>query len=86
MSRPPTSGPTASARAETAAQIPSALACWPGGNASLTIASESGSMAAAPIPWTTLPATSATSVPDAPETTEPAAKIASPIVNTARRP
>ena len=85
-SRPPTSGPIASASAEIAAQIPSARACFSPGKASLTIASESGSIAAAPMPWTTLPAISVPSLDAAPESTEPPAKIARPIVNTARRP
>lgn len=40
ISTPPTSGPMASATADTAAQIPSAVACRCGGKALLAIASE----------------------------------------------
>ena len=48
--RPPTSGPIASATAEIAAQIPRARACLSFGKTSHTIDSDSGSIAAAPMP------------------------------------
>ena len=48
ISTPPTSGPIASASAETAAQMPSAWPCCSTGKAWLTIASESESIAAPP--------------------------------------
>ncbi len=83
---PPSSGPIARARAETPAQIPSALGCSERGKASQTIARESGSIAAAPTPWTTRPATSITSPWAAPESAEPAANAAVPARKTALRP
>ena len=84
--RPPTRGPIASARAETAAQIPSAFACCSAGKAWLTIARESESIAAPPTPCTTRAATSTGSSPATAASTEPAAKIAIPIRKTSLRP
>ena len=52
-SAPPTSGPIASAIAETPAQMPIA---WPrsrGGNVAVMIESDAGFISAAPTPWTT---------------------------------
>ena len=79
ISAPPASGPIASATAETAAQIPSALACsaLPGKTLQM-IASERVSIGAAPTPWTTRPAISISGPLAAPERTEPAAKITIP--------
>ena len=83
---PPTTGPIASAIAETAAQIPSARARLSAGKASAVSASESESSAAPPIPWITRAAISTPAEPAAPASSEPAAKIAIPITKTRRRP
>ena len=86
ISTPPTSGPMASATAETAAQIPSARGCSSGGNAAVVRASDSESSAAPPTPCSTLPATSTSSVPAAPATSEPIANRTMPHTKTRRRP
>ncbi len=52
MRRPPTSGPIASASAETPAQIPIAIPRCRGGNVAEMIASVAGFISAAPTPWT----------------------------------
>ena len=49
---PPTSGPIASASAETPAQIPIAMPRWRGGNVAVMIDSVAGFMSAAPMPCT----------------------------------
>ena len=49
---PPTSGPIASASAETPAQIPIAVPRWRGGNVATMIDSVAGFISAAPTPWT----------------------------------
>jgi hypothetical protein len=86
ISRPPTSGPIASARAETAAQIPRACPCCSTGKAWLTIASDSESIAAPPAPWTTRAATRTASSEATAASTEPAPNTAIPIRKTRRRP
>ena len=53
MSRPPTSGPIASASAETPAQIPIAIPRSFGGKVAAMIDSVAGFISAAPAPWTT---------------------------------
>ena len=50
---PPTSGPIASASAETPAQIPIAVPRCRGGNVTVMIESVDGFISAAPTPWTT---------------------------------
>ena len=50
---PPTSGPIASASAETPAQMPIAIPRCRGGNVAVMIESVAGFMIAAPRPWTT---------------------------------
>ena len=50
---PPTSGPIASASAETPAQMPIAVPRWRGGNETVMIESVAGFISAAPRPWTT---------------------------------
>ena len=85
-SRPPTSGPIASATAETAAQIPSARGCFSAGKALQTRASESASIGAAPTPCRTRPRIRVCWSPAAPETTEPRAKTAVPRMKTRLRP
>ena len=51
--RPPTSGPIASASAETPAQIPIAVPRWRGGKVAVMIESVAGFISAAPTPCTT---------------------------------
>ena len=51
MSSPPTSGPIASAIAETPAQIPIAVPRCRGGKVAVMIESDAGFMSAAPTPW-----------------------------------
>ena len=57
-SAPPTTGPMASASAETPAQVPIALPRSSGGKALVMIDRVAGIMKAAPAPWTARPATS----------------------------
>ena len=56
------SGPIASARAETPAQIPIAVPRWRGGKVTVMIESVAGFMSAAPRPWTTRAAISIVAV------------------------
>ena len=56
--KPPSTGPIASASAETPAQVPIALPRSWAGKASVTIESVAGIISAAPTPWTTRLATS----------------------------
>ena len=83
---PPARGPIASATAEMPAQTPSALACSPRGKALQTIASERGSIGAAPMPCRTRPPISVSSSPAAPETAEPRAKTTVPAMKRRLRP
>ena len=53
MIRPPTSGPIASAIAETPTQMPIAVPRWRGGKVTVMIESVAGFISAAPTPWTT---------------------------------
>ena len=53
VSRPPTSGPIASAIAETPAQMPIAVPRCRGGKVAVMIESVDGFISAAPMPWTT---------------------------------
>ena len=85
-STPPTSGPIASATAETPAQIPRARGRSSSEKAELTSASESVSIPAAPTPWMTR-ATTSTSIDGASAaTTRPPEKIASATRKTRLRP
>ena len=52
VSSPPTSGPIASASAETPAQMPIAMPRSWGGNVAAMIESVAGFISAAPTPWT----------------------------------
>ena len=73
-STPPTSGPTASAEAETPAQIPSAFGTSASGKALQTRASERVSTGAAPTPCRIRPPISTSGSLAIPETTEPTPK------------
>ena len=57
-SAPPTTGPIASASADTPAHVPIALPRSSAGNALVMIDRVAGSMNAAPVPWIARPATS----------------------------
>ena len=86
MRKPPSSGPAASARAETPAQVPIALPRSWAGKALVMIESVAGIISAAPTPWTTRLITSAVSVGASPAVAEEAAKIVTPVRNMRRRP
>ena len=58
VSAPPTTGPIASASADTPAQVPIALPRSSGGKVTVMIESVAGIMNAAPTPWTARPAIS----------------------------
>ena len=58
VSAPPTTGPMASASADTPAQVPIALPRSSAGNVTVMIESVAGIMNAAPTPWMARPATS----------------------------
>ena len=63
VSRPPASGPIASARADTPAQMPIAVPRCRGGNVAVMIESVAGLISAAPIPCTTRAAISSLPLP-----------------------
>ena len=86
VSQPPTSGPSASAIADTPAHVPMALPRSWGGNALVMIDSVAGIISAAPTPWTAREATSQCSEGAKPIVAEAAAKTTTPIRKTVRRP
>ena len=86
MSSPPTSGPIASASAETPAQIPIAVPRCRGGNVAAMIESVAGFISAAPAPWTTRAAISMLPESARPHQRDASVKTAIPITNTSRRP
>ena len=67
---PPTSGPIASASAETPAQIPIAVPRWCGGNVTVMIESVAGFISAAPRPCTTRAPISTVALPASPQASE----------------
>ena len=86
VSQPPTTGPIASAIAETPAQVPIAFPRSCGGNALEMIERVAGIMNAAPIPWIAREATSAPSLGARPMVAEASAKTTTPNRNILRRP
>ena len=84
--RPPTSGPIASARAETPAQMPIAVPRCRGGNVAAMIDSVAGFISAAPAPCATRAAMSISPVVESPHAREAAVKTAIPTTNRSRRP
>ena len=85
--RPPTSGPIASAIAETPAQIPIAIPRCFGGKVAVMIESVAGFISAAPTPWTTrAPDQQASALPARPQASEEAVKITRPTMKIRRRP
>ena len=86
LSRPPTSGPIASASAETPAQIPIAVPRCLGGNVAAMIESVAGFISAAPAPWATRAAISISPLVDSPQASDARVKTAIPMTKRARRP
>ena len=86
VSQPPSTGPTASAMAETPAQVPIALPRSSGGNALEMIERVPGIMNAAPMPWTAREATSQPSLGAKPIVAEASANTTTPNRNIRRRP
>ena len=86
MRSPPTSGPIASASAETPAQIPIAIPRWRGGNVAEMIASVAGFISAAPTPWTMRPPISDWPASASPQKRDEIVKITIPITKMRRRP
>jgi hypothetical protein len=84
--RPPTSGPIASAIAETPAQIPSAAPRSRGGKVAVMIDSVAGIMNAAPTPCTTRAAISSSALFARPQKREEIVKTARPVRKIRRLP
>ena len=84
--RPPTSGPMASASAETPAQMPIAVPRSFGGNVAAMIESVAGFISAAPAPWSTRAAISSWLEPASPHHSDAAVKTTMPITKMSRRP
>ena len=83
---PPTSGPIASASAETPAQIPIAAPRSAGGNVAAMIESVAGFINAAPTPWRMRAAMSISPESASPQKSEASVNTAMPTTNTSRRP
>ncbi len=84
--RPPTSGPIASAIAETPAQMPIA---WPrsrGGNVAVMIESDAGFINAAPTPWTARAPMRKPALGANPQASDESVKIAIPTMKIRLRP
>ena len=86
MRKPPTTGPIASARADTPAQVPIALPRSCGSKTLVTIESVAGIMNAAPTPCTTRLAISEAESDATPAVAEETANSVTPIRNPRRRP
>jgi hypothetical protein len=83
---PPTTGPIASASADTPAQVPIALPRSSAGNVTVMIESVAGIMNAAPAPWRARPATSQPSPGARPIAALESANTTTPKRNILRRP
>ena len=86
VSRPPTSGPIASASAETPAQIPIAAPRCFGGKVAEMIDSVAGFISAAPAPWTIRAMISISLVFERPHQSDARVKITIPTTKMRRRP
>ena len=86
VSRPPTSGPIASASAEVPAQIPIAVPRSLGGKVAAMIESVAGFISAAPAPCTTRAAISMSPEPASPHQSEARVKMTMPRMKISRRP
>ncbi len=84
--KPPSTGPIASASAETPAQVPIARPRSAAGKALVMIDSVAGIIRAAPAPWTARQATSQVSSGEKPIAALAPAKMPTPARNTLRRP
>ena len=84
--KPPTTGPSASASAETPAQVPIALPRSCGGKAFVMIESVAGIMKAAPMPWTARLRTNERSLGARPAVADESANTITPKRNARRRP
>ena len=83
---PPTSGPIASAIAETPAQIPIAAPRSRAGNTAEMIESVAGIISAAPMPWTVRAPIRSPALPARPQASDETVKTMSPIRKMRRRP
>ena len=86
VSAPPTTGPIASASADTPAQVPIALPRSSGGKVTVMIESVAGIMNAAPTPWTARPAISQPWSGASPIAALDSANTTTPKRNMRRRP
>jgi hypothetical protein len=86
VSRPPMSGPIASASAETPAQIPIAMPRCRGGNVAAMIERVAGFISAAPAPCAKRAAISMSPVVASPHASEASVKMAIPVTKRSRRP
>ena len=83
---PPSSGPIASAIAETPAQIPIAVPRSLGANVAVMIDSVAGIISAEPTPWTARAPINSGAVEESPQTSDETVKMTKPIVKMRRRP
>ena len=83
---PPTSGPIASASAETPAQMPIAIPRCRGGKVAVMIESVAGFISADPAPCTTRAPIRKPALGASPHASEAAVKITSPTMKMNRRP
>ena len=83
---PPTSGPIASASAETPAQIPIAVPRCRGGKVAAMIESVAGFISAAPTPCATRAAISISPLVASPQPSDARVKMAMPTTKRSRRP
>ena len=86
MMTPPSSGPIASAIAETPAQIPIAIPRSRAANVALMIESVAGIISAEPTPCTARAAISSVALDERPQASEETVKTMRPIVKIKRRP
>ena len=86
VSRPPTSGPIASAIAETPAQMPIAVPRCRGGKVAVMIESVAGFISAPPRPCTTRAPIRKPPFGASPQASDAPVKIASPTMKMRRRP
>ena len=84
--RPPTSGPIASAIAETPAQMPIAVPRWRGGNVAVMIDSVAGFISAPPRPCTTRAPIRKPPFGASPHASDAPVKTTRPIMKISRRP
>ena len=83
---PPTSGPMASAIAETPTQMPIAIPRCRGGKVAVMIERVAGFISAAPTPWTIRAAIRDSAPVASPQAREAAVKITRPMTKMRRRP